>query len=154
MRRLMLTRMPITALVAGALLAGAACSTGSDEVADDQDTGAAASASPTAAGGVPEDVESVEIAIADGEFSDDQIEFQQDTPSILVVTNEDDQRYTLEIGDLVAGWQLVPSDTTTVEFTTPKANEYEAQLIPEAGGEALDTMTVVVEAPGATDGQP
>lgn len=154
MRGFTIIRTPLVALVTGVLLAGAACSTGSDEVADDADTGAASSASPTAGAGVDEDVESVEITVADGEFSADQIEFQEDTPSILVVTNEDDQRYTLEIGDLVAGWQLVPTDTTTVEFTTPKSNEYEAQLLPEDGGEPLDTMTVVVQGPGGTDGQP
>lgn len=146
-------RLPLALLLGVLLTFAAACSDdNSDEVADDIDTDSAASASPTSGGGVDEDVQEVEISIEDGQFSDDQVEFQQDSPSVLQVTNNDDVRYMLTIGDLVAeSASIVPGDSSVVEFTTPADGEYEAELTSEDGGEVLDTMTVVVQAPGGVD---
>jgi hypothetical protein len=137
--------LPLIALLMLMLMLGAACGDDDDDdVADDIQSDSASSASPTAGGGVDADVQEVEITIEGGEFSSDEVEFQ--------VTNNDGERYLLTIGDLVAEeWPIAPNQATTVEFTTPNAAEYEAELLPDGGGEPLDTMTVVVQDPGGVD---
>lgn len=138
------------------LLLGAACGDDtSDDIAEDIAGQSASSASPTALAGVEEDVEQVAITIDDGELSDDQIEFQEESPAIIQVTNNDDVSYIMTIGVLVAeGVSIVPGQVTAIEFTTATADEYEAQLLSEDGGEPLDTMTVIIEAPGSVNVQP
>lgn len=157
MRSRHLAKFPFVLLLGALLVLGAACGDDDDTVvSDNTSANSAASASPTALAGVEEDVEAVEISVENGELSADEVEFQEDSPASIQVTNNDDARYTLTIDTLAgAGVSIVPGETTAVEFTTStQEGEYEAQLLAEDGGEPLDTMTVVVTTPGNVDNQP
>lgn len=147
-------RLLLTLLLGALLMLAAACGDDddADDIAEDIDSDSAASGSPTSGGGVDEDVEEVEITIAGGEFSDDEVTFQLESPAVLTVKNDDDVAYMLGIEDLVSdGFAIAPGASTLVEFTTSVDGEYEARLTAENGSEPLDTMTVVVQPPGGVD---
>lgn len=130
------------------LLLVAACGDDDDDNVADQIEGDVIG-SPTAAAGLPEDIEEVTIGITNGVFDDDGIELIAGRPTVLRVQNNDDVAYVLQIDPLVVGSNIPASDSVSIEFTTPEEETYEGELLPESGGEPLDTMTVdVVNATG------
>ena len=121
-----------------------------DEVADQIEGDVIGS--PTAAAGLEEDIEEASIEISDGEFDGDQIELTEDRPTVLTVTNNDDVAYSLQIDPIVTTTLIPAGDDVSIEFTTPAVDEYTGELLPEAGGEPLDTLTVqVTDAAGIPD---
>ena len=121
-----------------------------DEVADQIEGDVIGS--PTAAAGLEEDIEAVSIEIEDGELAQDQIELTEERPTVLTVTNHDDESYMLRIDPLVTETLIPAGDELSIEFTTPATEEYTAELLHEAGGEPLDTMLVqVTNASGIPD---
>lgn len=108
--------------------------------------------SPTAAAGLEEDIEEVSIEIENGEFAEDEIELTEERPTVLRVTNHDDDAYMFQIDPLVTEMMVPAGDEISIEFTTPAPETYTGELLPEAGGEPLDTMTVqVTDAAGIPD---
>lgn len=99
---------------------------------------------------LPEGIEVATVEITDGAFSVDELLLQQAEPTVLDVVNNDDEDYTLRIGDLV-GDTLIPAGASVeVEFTTPSAETYEGRLL-SADGTVLSEMRVIVQAPGAVE---
>ncbi len=131
----------------------AACGDDDDdqaEVADQADQ--PFTASPTAIAGQESDTEELTLVVENGEFDESDIELMEGRPTILLVENRDDEAYRLNIGDLVVNEGIPAGTTTRVEFTTPVVEDYEAELLPAEGDEALDTMQVRVIGPGNTGG--
>jgi hypothetical protein len=122
-----------------------ACGDDDDEVADPVEGDVIGS--PTAAAGLEEDIEEVSLEIEDGALVDDEIELTQERPTVLRVTNHDDEAYMLSIEPLVSPTLVPAGDTVSIEFTTPTTNEYTGELLPESGGEPIDTMLVLVTEP-------
>ncbi len=139
------------AIVMCAVLLVVACQDDdADEVADQIEGDVIGS--PTAAAGLEEDIEEASIEISDGEFDGDQIELTEDRPTVLTVTNNDDVAYSLQIDPIVTMTLIPAGDDVSIEFTTPAVDEYTGELLPEAGGEPLDTLTVqVTDAAGIPD---
>jgi hypothetical protein len=106
--------------------------------------------SPTAAPGVMVGQETVELTVSGGEFDAREIRIQQNVATMLFVVNEDDQAYVLRIGDLVVDMPIAAGETTEINFTTPIAEDYEAELLNGAGAETLDSIAVVVVPAGGT----
>jgi len=137
-------------LVLGASLMLVACQDDNDEVA--QETDRDVIGSPTSAPGLEQDIEEISIEIEDGALTSDGIEVTQERPTVMTITNHDDVAYQFQIESLVSATLVPASDSVTIEFTTPVSEEYSASLLPESGGESLDTMTVQVTDPtGAPD---
>ena len=113
-----------------------------DEVADQIEGDVIGS--PTTAAGLEEDIEAVSLEIEDGELVADEIELTEERPTVLRVTNHDDEAYTLVIEPLVTETLIPAGDAIAIEFTTPVAETYTGELLPEGGGEPLDTMRVLV----------
>jgi len=133
-----------------AALLFSACQDEIDEVAEEIEGDVIGS--PTAAAGLEEDIEEISIEITDGELDEDGIELIEERPTVLRIQNNDDVAYVLQIDPLVVGSVIPASDSIAIEFTTPVANEYIGELLPETGDEPLDTMTVqVVNAAGIPD---
>jgi hypothetical protein len=144
--------LAIIALLTGAMLITAACGFGDD---DSDNTGEVANernqpytGSPTALAERGEDTEEIKLAIEDGKFGEDEIELQEQHPSVIIVTNDDDTEYSLEIENLVANTAIPAGTTTNVGFTTPESGTYTATLTRTGSTDALDTMTVQVVSPG------
>jgi hypothetical protein len=104
--------------------------------------------SPTAAPGVSDRPEEVAVTISDGSFDTREIRLQEGTPTLMRVTNNDDQDYVLRIGDLVLDTALPAGETTDVGFTTPVAGEYQAVLLDGPDGEEQDSVLLNVAIPG------
>ncbi len=134
-----------------AVLLVAACQDDeADEVADQIEGDVIGS--PTAAAGLEEDIEEVAIEIEDSELTEDEIELTEERPTVLRVTNHDDEVYMLRIDPLVTETMIPAGDEISIEFTTSAPEAYTAELLPEAGGESLDAMTVqVTDAAGIPD---
>jgi hypothetical protein len=116
-----------------------------DEVADSIEGDVIGS--PTAAAGLEEDIEEVAIEIDDGNLVQDEIELTQERPTVMTVTNHDDVAYMLRIDPLVTDTAIPAGDAVSIEFTTPTVDEYTGELLPESGGDPLDTMSVQVTDP-------
>ena len=116
-----------------------------DEVADPVEGDVIGS--PTAAAGLEEDIEEVAIEIEDGGLVQDEIELTQERPTVMTVTNHDDVAYVLRIDPLVTEMMIPAGDAVSIEFTTPTVDEYTGELLPESGGDPLDTMLVQVTDP-------
>jgi hypothetical protein len=116
-----------------------------DEVADSIEGDVIGS--PTAAAGLEEDIEEVAIEIGDGDLVQDEIELTQERPTVMTVTNHDDVAYMLRIDPLVTDTVIPAGDAVSIEFTTPTVDEYTGELLPESGGDPLDTMSVQVTDP-------
>jgi hypothetical protein len=116
-----------------------------DEVADSIEGDVIGS--PTAAAGLEEDIEEVAIEIDDGDLVQDEIELTQERPTVMTVTNHDDVAYMLRIDPLVTDTAIPAGDAVSIEFTTPTVDEYTGELLPESGGDPLDTMSVQVTDP-------
>jgi hypothetical protein len=116
-----------------------------DEVADSIEGDVIGS--PTAAAGLEEDIEEVAIEIGDGDLVQDEIELTQERPTVMTVTNHDDVAYMLRIDPLVTDTAIPAGDAVSIEFTTPTVDEYTGELLPESGGDPLDTMSVQVTDP-------
>jgi hypothetical protein len=104
--------------------------------------------SPTAAPALMGSQEEIEISITDGTFDTREIRLVADVATIMHITNNDDQDYVLRIGDLVVGEDIPAGQTTEINFTTPVASEYQAELLDGPGGEILDTVLVSVDPAG------
>jgi hypothetical protein len=139
------------AIVFCAVLLVAACQDDeADEVADQIEDDVIGS--PTAAAGLEEDIEEVSIEIEGGELVQDEIELTEERPTVLTVTNHDGDAYVLQIDPLVAEMMIPAGDAVSIEFTTPAPDDYTAELLPESGGDPLDTMLVqVTNAAGIPD---
>lgn len=107
--------------------------------------------SPTAIAELPKDIEAAALTIEDGGFAAEDLYLLEDTPTVLHLTNRDEQGYRLLLTDLLAETEIPPATTLAIEFTTPNANVYEARLYPLDGEEAIDTVRVVVRAAGAVE---
>lgn len=106
--------------------------------------------SPTAIADLPEEIEEATIEIASGEFGVDNLVLQEGAPTVLFVVNADDQPYRFQIvEDLLTATAIAAGTTTEINFTTPNAATYEGQLLGADTDEVLDTLDVVVQAPGA-----
>jgi hypothetical protein len=116
-----------------------------DEVADSIEGDVIGS--PTAAAGLEEDIEEVAIEIDGGDLVQDEIELTQERPTVMTVTNHDDVAYMLRIDPLVTDTAIPAGDAVSIEFTTPTVDEYTGELLPESGGDPLDTMSVQVTDP-------
>jgi hypothetical protein len=116
-----------------------------DEVADSIEGDVIGS--PTAAAGLEEDIEEVAIEIDGGDLVQDEIELTQERPTVMTVTNHDDVAYMLRIDPLVTDTVIPAGDAVSIEFTTPTIDEYTGELLPESGGDPLDTMSVQVTDP-------
>lgn len=147
-RSLRTTWPGLIAIVLAALLVLSACGDES-EVAEERD--AVPSVTPVALDALPEGVEVVDVLIQDGEFQTDEIILQENEPTVLRISNQDDQRYALEIGDILTPAELEPNEVTTIEMTTPLPEEYVGELLTEDEEEVVDTIPVLVVAPGRTD---
>jgi hypothetical protein len=87
-------------------------------------------ASPTTLAEVPGSIEAVTVTVASGKFGVDQLTFQEDQPSVLRVTNNDATAYRIQIKpNLVIATSIPANKTTDIQFTTPKANTYEGDLL-------------------------
>ncbi len=118
------------------------------EVAEERD--AVPDTTPVALDQLPEGVEVVDVVIQDGEFQTSEIILQEDEPTVLRISNQDDQRYALEIGDILTPTELAPGEVTDIEMTTPLPEEYVGELLTEDEEEVVDTIPVLVVAPGRT----
>lgn len=132
----------------GLLLAVALAGCGEEEeVAEPRE--AVPNVTPTALAALPEGVEEATLEIRDAAFGVDEVILQEAEPTVLHVVNYDDRTYLLRIvEDLVTATPIPAATTTNVAFTTPKAAEYEGQLLDAESEDVLDTVDVVVQAPG------
>jgi hypothetical protein len=135
----------IAVILCAMLLVSACQDDDADEVADQIDGDVIGS--PTAAPGLEEDIEEVAIEISDGELVQDEIELTQDRPTVLSVTNHDEEAYVLKIDPLVTETMIPAGDQVSIEFTTPTADEFTGELLAESGDDSLDTMSVQVTDP-------
>jgi hypothetical protein len=127
-----------------------ACQDDEDEVADQIEGDVIGS--PTAAAGLEEDIEEITIEVEDGGLIEDGIELTQDRPTVMTITNHDDVAYMFQIESLVNETLIPAGDAVTIEFTTPVSEEYVGELLPEGGGDPVDTIEVLVTDPtGAPD---
>lgn len=139
------------AIMCCAMLLLVACQDDDDDNVADQIEGDVIG-SPTAAAGLEEDIEEVAVEVSDGAFVDEGIELTEERPTVLHVTNHDDVAYVLRIDPLVNASAIPASDEVSIEFTTPVENTYTGELLPEGGGDSLDTMRVeVANAAGDTN---
>jgi hypothetical protein len=106
--------------------------------------------SPTAAPGVMVGQETIEVTVSNGEFDARELRVQQNVATMLFVNNEDDQEYVLRIGDLVVDMPIAAGGTTEINFTSPVAEDYEAELINGADQETLDSIALIVVPAGGT----
>ncbi len=125
-----------------------ACGDEDEEVATDRLT--APEVTPGAIDELPQGIESASVEITDAEFGVDELLVQQGEPTVLDLINNDDEDYTFEIGDLVGDTPIPAGTTVEIEFTTPKAETYDGQLL-AADGTVLSEMRVIVQAPGAVE---
>jgi hypothetical protein len=132
----------LAVVVCAVLLVTACADDDDDDVADEIEGDVIGS--PTAAAGLEEDIEEVSIEISDGELAEDEIELTEERPTVLRVTNHDDEAYVLRIDPLVTETMIPAGDAIAIEFTTPAAETYTGELLPESGDEPLDTMRVLV----------
>lgn len=141
--RMRLALIRSLAVVLCAVLLVAACGDDdNDQVADPVEGDVIGS--PTAAAGLEEDIEEIAIEIEGGELVDDEIELTEGRPTVMRVTNQDDEAYVLVIDPLVSETTIPAGDDITIGFTTPAAETYTGELLPASGGEPLDTMRVLV----------
>jgi hypothetical protein len=104
--------------------------------------------SPTAAPGLQDMPEQLDVTVSGGEFDVREIRVIVDVPTMMRVTNEDAQDYVLRIGNLVTETPLPAGETVEVNFTTPTADTYEAELLDGPDGDQLDRAVLVVRQPG------
>lgn len=105
--------------------------------------------SPPASSSQPNDIEALIVGVSNGQFAVDDIVLLEDAPTVLHLENRDDQAYRLQIEPALVNLTPIPAATTTiVSFTTPNAGEFEGQLLGTDSAEVLDTVRVVVRAPG------
>lgn len=148
--RTLLVAARCLALVLCASLVLVACQDDNDEVAGEVDGDVIGS--PTSAAGLEQDIEQITIEIEDGGMTEDGIELTQDRPTVLTVVNNDNVAYLFQIEQLVNETLIPAGDEVQIEFTTPVSDEYTGELLPEGGGESLDTVQIqVTDATGAPD---
>ena len=134
-------------VVMGAMLFVAACNDkGNAEVANQVNV--STNASPTSLGALPPDIQQAELAISNAQFDKNAVEFQENRPSMLLISNKDAVAYTFTIGGLVNETPLPPGQITTVQFTTPVAQVYEGQLLGQGSPTPVDTIEVRVVSAG------
>ena len=142
----------ILIVLAAGMLMLAACG-GDDDSKSAENRDNFGNVTPENRADVPPRVEEVTIKIANGTIDTETLTFQQDEPSVLHVENADSQAYKIEITpNLVTPTDIAASTMTDVKFTTPNADHYELRLLPASGtGDPLDTLQVIVQAPGAVN---
>ncbi len=126
----------------------AACGSADEEVATDR-TGVP-DVSPRAADELPQDVETAELVIEDGDFTVDELIVHRGDPTELDVVNRDDQAYQFAIKDLVTAQDIPAGETSTIGFTTPNAGTYSGQLLDPDSGDVLAEVSVIVDAAGGS----
>lgn len=106
--------------------------------------------SPVVISSMPNDIEAVTVAVNGGQFAVEDIQLLEGAPTVLHLENGDDDNYRLQIVPAVVNPTPIPGNATTVvSFTTPNAGEFEGQLLKSESSEVLDTVRVIVRAPGA-----
>lgn len=103
--------------------------------------------SPTALAARSEDTEQVNLIIEEAQFDTDGIDLQEDESTIILVSNQDSVSYIFRIEGLVNDMPVPANQETKIEFTQPNEGTYEAELVPETGGDAIDTLDVEVAPP-------
>jgi hypothetical protein len=143
----------ILIVLAAGMLMLAACGGGDDDSKSAENRNNFGNVTPENRADVPPRVEEVSIKIQDGKIDTETLTLQQDEPSVLHVENADNQAYKIEITpNLVTPTDIAASTATDVKFTTPNADRYELKLLPASGtGDPLDTLQVIVQAPGAVN---
>lgn len=94
------------------------------------------------------DLEGAEIVVEDGAFTDDSIELIAGDPSVLSLENRDSEDYRFEIEDLVTITTIPAGETVDIQLTTPTAGEFEGMLLAGEADAVVDTLSVIVRAPG------
>lgn len=106
--------------------------------------------SPPAISLLPDDIEAVTVAVTGGRFGVEDIRLLEGAPTVLHLENRDEDVYRLQIVPALVNPTSISARTTTVvSFTTPNAGEFEGQLLRANSAEVLDTVRVIVRAPGA-----
>ena len=105
--------------------------------------------SPAAINRQLDDIEAVTVAVTDGQFGVEDLQLLEGAPTVLHLANGDASDYRLQIVPALVNPTSIPASTTTVvSFTTPNAGEFEGQLLRANSAEVLDTLRVIVRAPG------
>ena len=146
-------QLRILIVLAAGMLLLAACVGDDDDSKSAENRNTFGNVTPENRADVPPRVEEVTIKITNGKIDTETLTFQQDEPSVLHVENGDSQAHRIEITpNLVTPTDIAASTTTDVKFTTPNADRYELKLLPASGtGDPLDTVQVIVQAPGAVN---
>lgn len=105
-------------------------------------------AAPSSLDDLPDDIEEATLPIAGGAFEVDELLLRADEPTVLHVANGDGRPYLLAIGDLLPASAIAADGITNVEFTTPNARTLEGALLDVDGEAVLDTVRIVIQAPG------
>jgi hypothetical protein len=126
------------------LLALVACG-GEDEDETVTDPGRVIDVSPQAVDELPEDTEMATLEIADGAFVDDELLLLRGEPTILHVTNRDDQDYQFRIEGFVIAQAIPAESTTEISFTTPTTEDYTGELLDAEDDSVLDDIRVVIQ---------
>jgi hypothetical protein len=145
MRRFPAGRSLALAAVVVLLLTAVACR---DDTTSATPFGGVFTGTPTAAPGVSDSPEQLDVTISDGGFDVREIRVTAGVPTMMRVTNNDDRDYVLRIGNLVNEMDIPAGETVDVNFTTPVAEVTEAELLDGADGDQLDRAVLVIREPG------
>jgi hypothetical protein len=134
-------------MAAFTLLAVLAVACTGDDDEPDADDLRPITATPTAVVGLPEDINEVTVIVEDGSFDTDTINAIVGQPVLLTIANRDAETYTLVVESLITETEIPGAAETEAPFNAPNEGEYEGTLV-DSDGEEVDTIFVVVEAPG------
>lgn len=119
-----------------------------DDTTSSTPFGGPLTASPTAGAAHSAEPEQIEITISDGDFDSREIRVVAQVPTMMRVTNEDDQSYVLRVGDMITETEIPSGETVDVDFSSDVPETYEAELLDGPDGEVVATTTFVVAEPG------
>lgn len=97
---------------------------------------------------LPPTTETSGLVVENGDFTVERLTLIEDVPTVLHFVNSDNQIYVFEIDDLVVAREVPPNELSVIEFTTPSAGTYPAQLIDVDSGAVLAAIPVEVSAAG------
>lgn len=145
MRRFSVGRALMLAAAAILMLTAVACR---DDTTSATPFGGVFTGSPTAAPGLMDSPEQLDVSISDGSFDVREIRVTAGVPTMMRVTNSDDREYVLRIGNLVTETEIPAGETVEVNFTTPAAEITEAELLDGPDGDQIDRAVLVIREPG------